>query len=98
MKVLVGIILAFMAVNATAGSMQVTSRNVDSYNYKNELTKKPEPKIGMSQDEVLNKTNCGIPIDILITSTAKENLEQWIYEGRKYLYFSNGKLIQIQQQ
>ncbi len=96
MKILVGFFLALSAITASAESSPSLLTNIKPYDYKRELAKHPDAKLGMSQDEVLNKTNYGVPIDILTTVTAKETLEQWVYEGRRYLYFNNGKLSKIQ--
>lgn len=96
MKVLLVVLFALAAVSASAENGQTISKNTNPYSYKSELAKKPDASIGMSQDDILNKTSFGIPVDILTTDTARERLEQWVYEGRKYLYFSNGKLIKIQ--
>ena len=56
---------------------------------------KPGARIGMTKHEVLNKTSWGKPDDINSTTTVKGTLEQWVYSGG-YLYFTNGRLIAIQ--
>jgi hypothetical protein len=52
-------------------------------------------KIGMTKEEVL-KSNWGKPESINKTTTTTGTREQWIYGGRKYLYFTNGILTGIQ--
>lgn len=52
-------------------------------------------RIGMTQEEVV-ASSWGRPQDINRTTTAYGNHEQWVYGGRNYLYFENGKLTSIQ--
>lgn len=61
-----------------------------------ELAKKPPAKIGMSAATVREKTNWGVPKSVNRTTTNQGVMEQWVYEGRNYLYFRNGKLYAIQ--
>lgn len=61
-----------------------------------ELAKKPDAEIGMTTDQVLNKSNWGMPDDINTTLSSYGNSEQWIYGEGKYLYFNNGRLTTIQ--
>ena len=63
---------------------------------KRELAKKPNAKIGMTTDQILNKSNWGKPDDINTTIDAYGKFEQWVYEDNQYLYFKNGKLTSIQ--
>ncbi|MGG6440505.1 hypothetical protein ABET52_13770 [Saccharococcus caldoxylosilyticus] len=59
-------------------------------------TKNPKTvSIGMTQEEVLTE-GWGRPIDINRTITANGTIEQWVYDGDKYLYFENGILTAIQ--
>lgn len=55
---------------------------------------KPNPTIGMTQQEVLN-SKWGKPNTINKTTTAYGVNEQWVYNNG-YLYFDNGKLTAIQ--
>ena len=60
------------------------------------LAKKPNARIGMTREQVLNHTNWGEPDYINTTTNRGGKLEQWVYEGNQYLYFKNGRLISIQ--
>ena len=51
--------------------------------------------IGMTREEVL-MSQWGRPEHINRTTTAHGEHEQWVYHGRNYLYFENGKLTTIQ--
>lgn len=61
-----------------------------------ELAKKPGVKIGMSADDVRQKTNWGDPKSVNRTVNRQGVNEQWVYEGGSYLYFRNNKLHTIQ--
>lgn len=63
---------------------------------KAELAKKPDARIGMTANEVLNHTHWGKPEDIRTTVNAQGKFEQWVYSFSRYLYFKNGRLISIQ--
>lgn len=60
------------------------------------LAKKPDAKIGMTKEQVLNNTNWGKPKYVNTTINAYGTREQWVYETYQYLYFNNGKLTSIQ--
>lgn len=53
------------------------------------------PKIGMTQEEVL-ASSWGKPKDINKTTTAYGTSEQWVYSNYNYLYFDDGILTSIQ--
>lgn len=57
---------------------------------------KPYPRIGMTKEQVVKRTNWGTPNDINRTITAGGTREQWVYGIGRYLYFSNGILTAIQ--
>lgn len=61
-----------------------------------QLSKKSNARIGMTTDQVLNKTNWGKPKDINTTINAYGKFEQWVYGLSQYLYFTDGKLTSIQ--
>lgn len=61
-----------------------------------ELAKKPNPKIGMTKEIVINETNWGKPQYINRTTTRYGIDEQFVYSDYRYLYFKNGKLTTIQ--
>lgn len=96
MKILIGALAFLITITSSAETTKSFLRSSEADIYANEIAKKPEVTIGMSQDEVLNHSNYGIPLDILTTHTAKELLETWVYEGRRYLYFNNGTVVKIQ--
>ena len=50
-------------------------------------------RIGMTEDEV--RKILGSPNEIHNITTSNDHFEQWIYD-KKYLYFKNGKLYEIQ--
>lgn len=58
---------------------------------------KSGPKIGMTDNEVINETSWGKPEDINKTTTVYGTSEQWVYSGYKYLYFDDGILTTIQE-
>lgn len=55
----------------------------------------PEPKIGMTANEVRN-SRWGSPRDINRTKTANGVHEQWVYSGNRYVYLDNGVVTAIQ--
>ena len=57
---------------------------------------KPHPRIGMTQQQVVNDTNWGRPYDVNRTTSRSGVREQWVYGVRRYLYFDNGVLTAIQ--
>ena len=61
-----------------------------------ELAKKSEVKIGMTQDQVLNKSKWGEPQyrRTLIDKSGK--FDTWIYGIRKHFIFKNDELVSIQ--
>lgn len=63
---------------------------------KKRLATKPNVKIGMTTNQVLNNSNWGEPKDRNTTINEYGKFEQWIYGNSKYLYFKNGKLTSIQ--
>jgi hypothetical protein len=56
----------------------------------------PNPRIGMTAKTVREKTNWGAPESINRTGGSWGVHEQWVYGGRSYLYFENGKLTSWQ--
>lgn len=64
--------------------------------YRAALQKKPGVTVGMTAQEVINKTNWGRPAKVNRTTTASGVDEQWVYGGGNYLYFRNGVLRSIQ--
>ena len=57
---------------------------------------KPGVRIGMTEQEVIDQSSWGRPLGRNRTTTASGTREQWIYGGRNYLYFENGRLTAIQ--
>lgn len=51
--------------------------------------------IGMNREDVL-ASSWGKPDSVNRTTTSNTTSEQWVYGGRNYLYFENGKLSTIQ--
>lgn len=68
------------------------------YNYKSDNTELPEikldPKIGMTEDEVLNST-WGYPQKRNTSEFTNGTHEQWVYE-KGYIYLDNGIVTSIQ--
>lgn len=65
----------------------------------NSIEEKPDPKIGMTADEVRNST-WGEPSDINKTTTQYSLSEQWVYKYDKsyrYIYFTDGVVTGIQE-
>lgn len=96
MRILIGALILLITGTANAETTKGFLSSSDAYTYISERNKKPEVTIGMSQNEVLNHSNYGVPLDIVTTHTTKELLEKWVYERRRYLYFNNGTLVKIQ--
>ena len=60
------------------------------------LAKLPGVRVGMSANDVLTKSSWGRPNSVNRTTTAFGTHEQWVYGGRNYLYFDNGRLTAVQ--
>jgi len=61
------------------------------------LARKPPARLGMTQEQVLNGTHWGRPVQILTTSTAEKLRERWMYSPPpRFLDFDNGRLVLIQ--
>ncbi len=60
------------------------------------LSKLPNPRLGMAAKTVAEKTNWGQPDKINRSGGSFGVHEQWVYEGKGYLYFQNGKLVSYQ--
>lgn len=61
-----------------------------------EMRRRPGAKIGMTQQQVIEKTSWGKPESINRTTVSKVEREQWVYGDGNYLYFTNGRLTAIQ--
>lgn len=61
----------------------------------NKDQQRPNPQIGMMQDEVINST-WGKPEDINRTITEYGTSEQWVYSIDRYIYFDDGVVTAIQ--
>ena len=75
---------------------EATQRKDNSY--EEQLTKKPNVKIHMTTNQVLNETNWGKPDRInrpINAYSAYGDLEQWIYGTKNSLYFTNDKVTSI---
>lgn len=60
-----------------------------------QLAKKPDAKIGMSKNQVLNNSKWGQPKNIITTVDASGKSEKWLYSKQEYLHFKNDKLISM---
>ena len=60
------------------------------------FARRPGVKIGMTPEEVVEKTNWGRPQKKNRTTTTRGTSEQWVYGNGNYLYFENGRLTAIQ--
>jgi hypothetical protein len=58
--------------------------------------RKPAARLGMSREQVINKTNWGKPLSVNSTTMTDKKTEQWVYGEGSYLYFTNGVLTAIQ--
>lgn len=61
-----------------------------------ELQKKPDARIGMTGEQVINNTRMGKPDVINRTVGKRGPREQWVYEGGPNLYFEDGKLTSFE--
>jgi len=59
------------------------------------LASKPGVRLGMTTDDVLNRSNWGRPLDRSRVTTASGVTEHWHYSGGNYLRFEDGKLVLI---
>lgn len=59
------------------------------------LAARPGARIGMTADEVINKTNWGRPNSVRRTTTANGRSEVWFYDGG-VLHFRDGRLVAIE--
>lgn len=59
-----------------------------------EISKLPEPKIGMTKDQV-RKGRWGNPIIIELETDAQGKYEKWHYNHTQVLHFKNGKVTKI---
>ena len=57
---------------------------------------KPGVSIGMTSRQVIEDSSWGKPQSVNRTTNQYGVREQWVYGGRNYLYFENGKLTSIQ--
>ena len=64
--------------------------------FREAMARRPGVRIGMTQQDVIERSNWGPPQSRRRTTTEAGIREQWIYEGSNYLYFENGKLVVIQ--
>lgn len=74
-----------------------TEEGKQEIEHRAQLAKKPAAAIGMTKEQVRNKTNWGEPNSINTTTNKYGTHEQWVYRDYQYLYFDNGKLTTIQQ-
>ena len=56
----------------------------------------PGVSIGITPEDVIQRTHWGAPRGKNRTITAFGVREQWVYDNNHYLYFENGKLVAIQ--
>ena len=61
-----------------------------------EFSRRPNVHIGMTADDVVERSNWGRPQSKNRTTTVHGVKEQWVYGDRRYLYFDNGVLTAIQ--
>ena len=60
------------------------------------FARRPGAKIGMTPEDVIERSNWGRPQKKNRTTTARGVSEQWVYGNGNYLYFENGRLTAIQ--
>lgn len=58
--------------------------------------KRPGVRIGMTADQVINRTRWGRPNTVNKTITTQGVREQWVYGDGMYLYFESGRVTTIQ--
>jgi len=56
----------------------------------------PAPRLGMTTKAVIERTSFGKPDRINRMVTAGRVVEQWVYDDRTFLYFTNGRLTGFQ--
>lgn len=61
-----------------------------------ELSKRPQPKVGMPETEAWNSA-WGQPKNVNKTTTANGVHEQWVYSGNRYIYIDDGIVTAIQE-
>jgi hypothetical protein len=77
-------------------SLQRLKDDLEIILYRDELSKKPGVKIGMTKKQVIENSSWGKPISINKTKNRYGVNEQWVYGDNNYLYFNNGVLESIQ--
>jgi hypothetical protein len=77
-------------------SIQILQDDLTSVRYRDELSKKPGAKIGMTAKQVIEETSWGKPSSVNRTTNAGGVREQWVYDEKNFLYFKNGILESIQ--
>lgn len=60
------------------------------------IARRPGVRIGMTEIDVIERSNWGKPERKARTTNSKGTFEQWIYGDGNYLYFQNGRLATIQ--
>ena len=71
-------------------------RDAQAREQREAMARKPGVRIGMTAEEVIEKTRWGRPLRKNRTTTAAGVHEQWVYGGGNYLYFQDGRLTAIQ--
>ena len=78
------------------GNLDNLKKQLLSYTYEQNLSKKGGVRLGMTKKQVIEQTSWGKPNKVNTTTTKNGTREQWVYGGGNYLYFTNGVLTSIQ--
>ena len=84
------------SVNAYSADIQELNRILTTPVYSAPVPQKPQPKIGMTADEVSN-SQWGKPTKVNKTTTTYGVSEQWVYSSGKYIYLEGGIVTAIQE-
>lgn len=77
-------------------NLESLKKQLSSYSYQQNLSKKGGVQLGMTKKQVVEQTSWGKPNKINTTTNQNGSREQWVYGDGNYLYFTNGVLTSIQ--
>lgn len=83
-------------IKKASDSKAATDKAVEKQPKYRHVQSTEKPRIGMTANDAAD-SSWGRPKDINTTTTATQVRQQWVYEGRRYLYFTNGLLTTIQE-
>ena len=83
-------------IKRAADNKSATDKAVEKQPKYRHVQSTEKPRIGMTAIDAAD-SSWGRPKDINTTTTATQIRQQWVYGGRRCLYFTNGLLTTIQE-